>query len=142
MSTTLTDYTQAAQEQTLKAIRESQQAVVEVVRTWATAVEKAIPETPAVPFANELPTPEQIVKTSFGFAEQLLKAQRDFAENLIAAVDRHQGIPWLSRQGWFAFLVDLFVLLVLVGVGYAVVNRVVVRPARVVIAAPKPELRS
>jgi hypothetical protein len=85
MSTTLTDYTQAAQEQTLKAIRESQQAVVEVVRTWATAVEKAIPETPAVPFANELPTPEQIVKTSFGFAEQLLKVQRDFAENLIAA---------------------------------------------------------
>ncbi|MGZ8717110.1 MAG: (Fe-S)-binding protein, partial [Gaiellaceae bacterium] len=49
---------------------------------------------------------------------------------MIAAVDRHQGIPWLSRQGWFAFLVDLFVLLVLVGVGYAVVNRVVVRPAR------------
>lgn len=85
MSTTLTDYTQAAQEQTLKAIRESQRAVVEVVRTLATAVEKAIPETPAVPFANELPTPEQIVKTSFGFAEQLLKAQRDFAENLIAA---------------------------------------------------------
>jgi hypothetical protein len=85
MSTTLTDYTQAAQEQTLKAIRESQQAVVEVVRTWATAVEKAIPETPAVPFGNELPTPEQIVKTSFGFAEQLLKAQRDFAENLLAA---------------------------------------------------------
>jgi len=49
---------------------------------------------------------------------------------MIAAVDRHQGIPWLSRQGWFAFLVDLFVLLVLVGVGYAVVNRVVVRPKR------------
>ena len=49
---------------------------------------------------------------------------------MIAAVDRHQGIPWLSRQGWFAFLVDLFVLLVLVGVGYAIVNRVVVRPVR------------
>jgi hypothetical protein len=85
MSTTLTDYTQAAQEQTLKAIRESQQAVIEVVRTWANAVEKAIPETPVVPFADELPTPEQIVKTSFGFAEQLLKAQRDFAESLVAA---------------------------------------------------------
>jgi Fe-S oxidoreductase len=49
---------------------------------------------------------------------------------MIAAVDRHQGIPWLSRQGWFAFLVDLFVLLVLVGVGAAVVNRTVVRPQR------------
>ena len=49
---------------------------------------------------------------------------------MIAAVDRQQGIPWLSRQGWFAFLVDVFVLLVLVGVVYAVVNRVVVRPER------------
>jgi hypothetical protein len=85
MSATLTDYTQAAQEQTLKAIRDSQKAVVDVVRTWANAVEKAIPETPAVPFAEELPTPEQLVKTSFAFAEQLLKAQRDFAENLVAA---------------------------------------------------------
>ena len=49
---------------------------------------------------------------------------------MIAAVDKHQGIPWLSRQGWFAFLVDLFVVLVLVGVGAAVVNRAVVRPKR------------
>ena len=85
MSTTLTDYTQAAQEQTLKAIRQSQQGVVEAVRTWATAVEKAMPETPAVPFADKLPKPEQILKTSFEFAEQLLKAQREFAENLLAA---------------------------------------------------------
>src|SRR5919201_1342258 len=49
---------------------------------------------------------------------------------MIAAVDKHQGIPWLSRQGWFAFLVDLFVLLVLVGVVAAVVNRAVLRPRR------------
>ena len=49
---------------------------------------------------------------------------------MIAAVDKHQGIPWLSRQGWFAFLVDLFVVLVLVGVGAAGVNRTVVRPKR------------
>jgi Fe-S oxidoreductase len=49
---------------------------------------------------------------------------------MIAAVDKHQGIPWLSRQGWFASLVDLFVLLVLVGVAYAVVNRAIVKPKR------------
>ena len=87
MSTTFTDYTQAAQEQTLKAIRQSQQAVVETVRSWANAVEKTIPETPAVPFAQELPTPQELVKTSFAFAEQLLKAQREFAENLVAAAN-------------------------------------------------------
>lgn len=86
MSSTVTEVTQAAQEQTLKALRQSQQAVVEVVRAWATTVEKAVPETtPALPFVDKLPTPQAIVEASFGFAEELLKAQREFAENILAA---------------------------------------------------------
>ena len=75
----------SAQEQTLKSIRETQQAVVEAVRTWADAVEKTVPATPAMPFAEELPSPTEIVHSSFEFAEQLLKAQREFAENVLAA---------------------------------------------------------
>ena len=85
MSTTASEFAQTAQEQTLSAIKQSQQAVVEAVRAWAQAVEKAVPETPALPFAIELPSPQQIVQTSFDFAEQLLKAQREFTENLLAA---------------------------------------------------------
>ena len=87
MSTT-TEFTQAAQtvqEQALKSIRETQHAVVEAVRTWADAVEKTVPATSPLPFGEELPTPKEIVQTSFGFAEQLLKAQREFAENVLAA---------------------------------------------------------
>ena len=38
--------------------------------------------------------------------------------------------PWLGRQGWFALLVDVFAVLVLVGVIAAVVIRKVQRPAR------------
>ncbi len=49
---------------------------------------------------------------------------------MIGAVDRHQTIPWLGAQGWFAALADLFVLLVLLGVVTAVVIRKVVRPKR------------
>jgi Fe-S oxidoreductase len=49
---------------------------------------------------------------------------------LIAVVDKHQTIPWLGHQGWFAFLVDLFALLVLCGVITAFVIRKVQRPAR------------
>ena len=49
---------------------------------------------------------------------------------MIGAVDRHQTIPWLGHQGWFAALADLFVVLVLLGVVTAVVIRKVVRPAR------------
>jgi Fe-S oxidoreductase len=49
---------------------------------------------------------------------------------MIAAVDRDATIPWLGSQGWFAFLVDLFVVLVLVGVISALCIRKIVRPAR------------
>ena len=48
----------------------------------------------------------------------------------IAAVDRTATLPWLGHQGWFAALVDLFAVLVLLGVATAVAIRKLVRPAR------------
>ena len=91
---TVTDLSETAQEQTLAAIRQSQQFVVDAVRTWAEAVEKAVPAVPTVPFAEDLPTPQQLVKSSFAFAEQLLKAQREFAEQVLAA-----AAPVLKKNG-------------------------------------------
>jgi hypothetical protein len=82
---TVTEFTETAQEQTLAGIRQSQQFVVDAVRTWAETVEKAIPAVPALPFAEELPTPKQLIESSFTFAEQLLKAQREFAEQVLKA---------------------------------------------------------
>jgi Fe-S oxidoreductase len=49
---------------------------------------------------------------------------------MVAAVDRGSTLPWLGHQGWFALLVDVFVLLVLVGVAAAAWIRKVVRPRR------------
>ncbi len=49
---------------------------------------------------------------------------------LIGAVDKHDTLPWLGHQGWFAFLVDLFAVLVLVGVLGALYIRKVQRPRR------------
>jgi Fe-S oxidoreductase len=49
---------------------------------------------------------------------------------LIGVVDKHSTIPWLGHQGWFAFLVDLFAVLVLVGVVAALWIRKVLRPGR------------
>jgi Fe-S oxidoreductase len=55
---------------------------------------------------------------------------------MIAAVDREPSLPsnaplqWLARQGWFAGLVDLFAVLVLVGVITALLIRKVQRPRR------------
>ena len=49
---------------------------------------------------------------------------------MIAAVDADAELPWLSRQTWFGWMVDIFVVLVFAGVVTAVVIRKVVRPPR------------
>ena len=77
--------TLAAQDKVLSALRESQTAVVDVVETWAKAVENSVPDLPAIPVASSLPTPEEIIKNSYDFAGKVLQAQREFAERLLKA---------------------------------------------------------
>jgi len=81
------EYVQSAQEQTLKTLRDGQQAIIDSIRACAEAVERIVPQTPALPFSEQLPSPQEIVQTSFNFAEQLLKTQREFAENVLAAAE-------------------------------------------------------
>jgi Fe-S oxidoreductase len=49
---------------------------------------------------------------------------------MIGAVSKHATLPWLGHQGWYAFLVDIFATLVLIGVVGAVWIRKVQRPER------------
>jgi hypothetical protein len=49
---------------------------------------------------------------------------------MIAAVDQETELPWLGQQTWFGWMVDLFVVLVLVGVAVAFWIRKVVQPPR------------
>src|SRR3954447_9818868 len=54
------------------------------------------------------------------------------AISFLGAMDPHWTIPWLSAQGWFALLVDLFTAGVLVGVAIAFAIRLIQRPIRFV----------
>jgi Fe-S oxidoreductase len=49
---------------------------------------------------------------------------------MISAVDQDETLPWLGHQGWYFALSDVFVILVLVGVVAAAVNRKLIRPKR------------
>jgi Fe-S oxidoreductase len=49
---------------------------------------------------------------------------------MIGAVDRDATLPWLGHQGWFALLVDVFAVLVLLGVLAAFAIRKLQRPKR------------
>jgi len=77
--------TQELQAQFLDSIRKSQDAVVDALRTWADAVHSLTPSLPvsAVPFADKLPKPKDLVEDAFDFAAQLLAAQRKFAEDVL-----------------------------------------------------------
>ena len=82
---TFNDAARASQDDVLNAVRQSQQAVVDAVATWAKAVQEVVPAAPVVPGAGNLPRPEEVVENTFEFAHRLLDAQRDFARSLIAA---------------------------------------------------------
>jgi len=49
---------------------------------------------------------------------------------MIAAVSPTAELPWLSRQTWFGWMADVFVVLVFAGIAAAAVNRAFLRPER------------
>lgn len=86
---TITEFAADAQNQILKSVDETQKVVLEAVATWAKSVEQltpALPALPALPLADSLPKPEELIESSFQFAEKLLAAHHTFTRNLLAVV--------------------------------------------------------
>jgi hypothetical protein len=79
------DYATEAQERALGILRQSQDAVIEAVGSWAKAVESSVPDSPALPVPEGTPTINELVHSSFDFADQVLSTQRSFTEKLISA---------------------------------------------------------
>jgi hypothetical protein len=81
--------TQEIQGEVLDAVRKGQEAVVDAVRQWADAVQSITPSIPHpnlnLPYAGQLPKPDELVASAYDFAEQLLASQRKFAENVLDA---------------------------------------------------------
>ena len=103
MSSTLTETTKASQDQILKNVKQSQQAVVDAVAAWAKAVESIVPPAPQMPGPEELPKPEAVVDNAFDFASKLLDAQHEFAINVLQAaspaIDKTTPTRPRSRNG-------------------------------------------
>ena len=83
------------QDQTLDAVRKTQDAVVETVTAWTETANKVAAQLPdfvkgyEVPaladFTKQFPTAEEAIDAGFDFAQQLLTNQRDFAQRIVAA---------------------------------------------------------
>lgn len=75
------------QEEFLSAIRKSQDVVLEAIKTWVESAQAVTSKVPSVqlPFADQLPKPEDVVSGTYDFAEQVLANQRKFAEEILEA---------------------------------------------------------
>ncbi len=78
---------QQVQDEILKNVQKSQEAVVDAIRSWTDTVQSITPKLPAanLPFADKLPKPEELMANAYDFAEQLLASQRKFAEDMLKA---------------------------------------------------------
>jgi hypothetical protein len=78
---------QQMQDEFLSATRKSQEIVLQAIKTWVDSAQAITPKVPSVqlPFADQLPKPEDVVSSTYGFAEQVLANQRQFAEEILKA---------------------------------------------------------
>ncbi len=83
MATDVKSISIAAQDQVLAAIKTTQAAILDGVRTWSNSVGNLMPQLPTVPGLDKLPKPAKGLEIGFDFAERLLASQREFAEQLL-----------------------------------------------------------
>ena len=78
---------QDLQEQYLGMVRKSQEIALDAIKTLVDTVQGFTPKLPSVdlPFAEWLPKPEEVVSTTYDFAEQWLRSQRQFADEVVKA---------------------------------------------------------
>ena len=78
---------QQMQDEFLSATRKSQEIVLQAIKTWVDSAQALTPKVPSVqlPFADQLPKPEDVVSGTYDFAEQVLANQRHFAEEIMKA---------------------------------------------------------
>ena len=87
MATDLKELTEAAQEQTIKAVQAFQATVLDTTTGVVKAFEKLMPEslrTLSIPGFEALPSPADAIASAFDLSEKLLASERSFAEQLFA----------------------------------------------------------
>jgi len=91
--TTTTEMISAYGDQVLESVRQSQEAAVNAVGTWAEAGKNLMPGMPSLPFADQIPAAAEIVEQYFAFADKLLTVQKEYAGAVLQAAQPVLGTP-------------------------------------------------
>src|ERR1700716_555690 len=81
----ITETLSGLQDQVLDLLKTVQEPAVDTVEKVVETVEGFLPEDrPAVPFADSLPNPAEVIDRAYGFGEQLVDSQHDFVKAILA----------------------------------------------------------
>src|SRR5438034_11421024 len=75
-----------AEDRVLTVVKQAQDVALATISTVTDRVGSFIPELPAIPFADKLPTPAEVIETTYALTERLLEAQKAYALDLLAAL--------------------------------------------------------
>jgi hypothetical protein len=81
-----TEATAAAQEQTLSALRTTQENIVTFLKPFAAITEPIFDTANALPFSELIPSPQEAVEQWFSFAAEALAAQKEFSLSLLGLI--------------------------------------------------------
>lgn len=82
-------YTEAASkagDRVIAALGSAQDRYISAVSTVSQTIGGYIPELPALPLTDKIPSPAEIVETTFDLWQQALKSQKEYALDLLKAV--------------------------------------------------------
>jgi hypothetical protein len=73
------------QDQFLSVVTKGQEIALEAIKTMVDTIQSVTPKIPSVdiPFADQLPKPQEVVASGYEFAEKLLSSQRKFADEIV-----------------------------------------------------------
>ena len=79
--------TQELQDQFLSIVSKSQEIALDAIKSMVDTVATITPKIPTVdvPFADQLPKPQDVVASGYDFAQKLLTSQRKFANEVVKA---------------------------------------------------------
>ena len=75
------------QDQFLSVVTKGQEIALEAIKTMVDTIQSVTPKIPSIdiPFADQLPKPQEVVASGYEFAEKLLSSQRKFANEVVKA---------------------------------------------------------
>jgi hypothetical protein len=87
MASTSTSTQKELQDQFLSIVTKSQEMALDAIKSMVDSIQTITPKIPAVdvPFADRLPTPQDVVASGYDFAQKLLSNQRKFADEVVKA---------------------------------------------------------